>query len=114
MAKDATQDLWPRWPAGHEHPVSLVDIRVKLDVDKLFQLLYAPGSEYVVSKTDSDGTIFSVQYSRQCLESQPLQPQTEKNLLIIPAKIIFGVYYRPSLRRCEATRSMWRPPGSQT
>ena len=50
MAKDATQDLWPRWPAGYEHPLSLVDIRVKLNVDKLFHLLYAPGSEYVVSK----------------------------------------------------------------
>ena len=64
MAKDATQDLWPRWPAGHEHPLSLVDVRVKLDVDKLFHLLYAPGSEYVVSTTDSDGTITSLQYSR--------------------------------------------------
>ncbi len=50
MAKDATQDLWPRWPAGYEHPLSLVDIRVKLNVDKLFNLLYAPGSEYVVSE----------------------------------------------------------------
>ena len=64
MAKDVTQDLWPRWPAGYERPLSLVDIRVKLNIDKLFHLLYAPGSEYVVSTSDSDGTIISIRNSR--------------------------------------------------
>lgn len=50
MARENT-DPWPRWPSACEHPLSLVDVRVKLNVDTLFELLYAPGSEYVVSET---------------------------------------------------------------
>lgn len=45
------EEQWPRWPADYESPLQLVDVRVKLPVDRLFELLYAPGSEYVVRVT---------------------------------------------------------------
>lgn len=48
----AKEENWPRWPATYDRPLSLVDIRVKLNVDRLFHLLHAPGSEYVVRRTD--------------------------------------------------------------
>ena len=60
MAKEGPE-AWPRWPPAYENPLSLVDIRIKLNVDKVFQLLYAPGSEYVVSTLATDGTICVLQ-----------------------------------------------------
>ena len=48
MAK-AFSELWPAYPPGYEKPLPLVDVRVKVSVDKLFGLLYAAGSPFVVS-----------------------------------------------------------------
>lgn len=48
MAKDFSEQ-WPAYPPGYEKPLPLVDVRVKLSVDKLFGLLYAAGSPFVVS-----------------------------------------------------------------
>ena len=48
MAKDF-QEEYPPWPPGQEKPLlQVVDVRVKLPVDKLFTLMYAAGSEFVV------------------------------------------------------------------
>ena len=47
-SKKTFEEQWPRWPSNYEAPLQLVDIRVKLPVDDLFNLLYAAGSEFVV------------------------------------------------------------------
>lgn len=48
MAKDF-QEEYPTWPPGLDKPLlQVVDVRVKLPVDKLFTLMYAAGSEFVV------------------------------------------------------------------
>jgi hypothetical protein len=55
-------EAWPRWPPAYENPLSLVDIRIRLNADKVFQLLYAPGSEYVVSTPGYETVQYASQY----------------------------------------------------
>ena len=75
-------DVWPRWPSVYENPLPLVDVQCKLNVDALFELLYAPGSEYVVSvethictkALHMSGSGFLIRASRtQCIHAAELQ-----------------------------------------
>lgn len=59
MQKSKTfEEQWPLWPPSYDAPLQLVDIRVKLPVDSLFDLLYASGSDFVV-RQPVDSTLLS-------------------------------------------------------
>ncbi|BDA46025.1 probable Tectonin beta-propeller repeat-containing protein 1 at N-terminal half [Coccomyxa sp. Obi] len=72
-SKKTFEEQWPRWPSNYEAPLQLVDIRVKLPVDHLFNLLYAAGSEFVAQSHEVRG-------NKDCVETPWLASEEEVDL----------------------------------
>lgn len=46
MAK--LEEAWPLWPNDNKSPFNVLDVEVGCSADKLFELLWAPKSKFVV------------------------------------------------------------------
>ena len=42
------EEAWPLWPSDNKSPFHVLDVEVGCSADKLFELLWAPNSSFVV------------------------------------------------------------------
>ncbi len=42
------EEAWPLWPSDNKSPFNVLDVEVGCSADKLFELLWAPNSSFVV------------------------------------------------------------------
>ena len=42
------EEAWPLWPSDNKSPFNVLDVEVGCSAEKLFELLWAPNSSFVV------------------------------------------------------------------
>ena len=58
------EEAWPLWPSDNKSPFSVLDVEVGCSADKLFELLWAPNSSFVV-RTSCSAMCLLLVLSRQ-------------------------------------------------